>query len=124
MRQLPPAERLVAAMKCPFLLEGACSIYEVRPARCRSFHATDVQGCQQSFEQPRNLNILNSFVPDIFSTGEAHHDACSTAMRTLGLDASVYELNTALDECLTDSRPLQRFERGRPAFIRSVPGDV
>ena len=124
MRQLPPAERLLAALKCPFLLDGACSIYEVRPARCRSFHAIDVRGCQESFEQPRNLNILTSFVPEVYATGEAHHDACSTAMRTLGLDASVYELNTALDECLTDTRPLRRFERGKPAFIRSVPGDV
>jgi Fe-S-cluster containining protein len=124
MRQLPAAERLVAALKCPFLLDGQCSIYEVRPARCRSFHAIDVKGCQESFEQPSNLNILTSFVPEVFAIGEAHHDACSTAMRTLGLDAAVYEMNTALDECLTDTRPLRRFERGKPAFTRSVPGDV
>ena len=124
MRQLPAPERLMAALKCPFLRDGGCSIYEVRPARCRSFHAVDVSGCQQSYEQPRNLDILNSFVPEIFTAGEAHRDAYNTAVRTLGLDAAVYEMNTALEECLTDPRPLRRYEKGRPAFSRSVPGDA
>lgn len=123
MRRATPAEQLVASLKCPFLADGACSIYEVRPARCRSFHAVNLKGCQESFEQPQNLNILSSFVPEIYTAGEAHLDACNTAMRENGLDATVYEMNTALAECLTDSAPIRRFENGKPAFIRGMPGD-
>jgi len=124
MRHSTPAEQLVATLKCAFLVDGACSIYEVRPARCRTFHAVNVKGCQESFEQPLNLNILNSFIPELFAAGEAHRDAYNTAVREQGLDTTVYEMNTALDECLTDSHPIRRFEKGKPAFSRAVPGDT
>ncbi|MGB8692887.1 MAG: YkgJ family cysteine cluster protein [Steroidobacteraceae bacterium] len=116
MRQATPTEQLAANLKCPFLAGGTCSIYEVRPARCRSFHAVDVQGCQETFEQPQNLNIVNSFVPEIFKAGEAYLDAYQTAMRKNGLDTTIYEMNTALADCLTDSGPIRRFEKGKPAF--------
>ena len=123
MRRSTAAEQLAATLKCPFLVDGACSIYEVRPARCRTYHAVNVKGCQDTFEQPSNMNILNSFVPEIFTAGEAHREAYGAAIRESGLDTTVYELTTALDECLTDSRPIRRFEKGKPAFARSVPGD-
>lgn len=123
MRRSTDAEQLAATLKCPFLVDGACSIYEVRPARCRTYHAVNVKGCQDTFEQPLNMDILTSFVPEIFTAGEAHREAYGAAIRESGLDTTVYELNTALDECLTDSRPTRRFEKGKPAFARSVPGD-
>jgi Fe-S-cluster containining protein len=113
---------VTANLQCPFLAEGACSIYELRPARCRSFHATDVKGCQASFEQPQNLDILNSFVPEMYTAGEAHLGAYSTAMRENDLDSTVYEMNTALADCLTDSGPVRRFEKGKPAFSRGRTG--
>ena len=45
-------ERMRRNVKCPFLQEGRCSIYSVRPQTCRNYHATDAAGCQQSYEEP------------------------------------------------------------------------
>ena len=46
-------ERMRRNVKCPFLAEGRCSIYEARPQTCRNYHATDVTGCRASYEQDR-----------------------------------------------------------------------
>jgi len=124
MRRATPADQLTARLKCAFLIDGACSIYEVRPARCRTHHAVEVERCQVLFEQPGNLNILTSYVPRIFTAGEAHRGGYDAAARDSGFDTTIYEMSTALDECLTDSRPLRRFESGRRAFSRAVPGDT
>jgi len=122
MRQASRADQLTATLKCAFLLDGACSIYAARPARCRSYHAVNLRGCQDSYAQPDNLDILTSFVPAMFTAAEAQREGYDAALRTAGFDGAVYEMNTALDECLTDPRPLQRFERGKAAFSRAVPG--
>ena len=116
MRRATPAEQLEANLKCPFLAEGVCSIYEVRPARCRTFHATDVEICRESYEQPHNLAIHNTLIADVSAAGEAHIEAISTALRESGYDRTLYEFNTALDACLTDTGPARRYERGKPAF--------
>lgn len=123
MRQASRADQLTATLKCAFLRDGACSIYEVRPARCRAFHAVDLRGCQESYEHPQDDSVLTSFVPAMFTASEAQRAGYDAALRTGGFDGTTYEMNTALDECLTDPRPLQRFERGKPAFARAVPGD-
>lgn len=124
MRQASRADQLTATLKCAFLRDGACSIYEVRPARCRAFHAVNVRGCQDSYEHPDDLSILTSFVPAMFTASEAQRAGFDAALRDGGFDSATYEMNTALDECLTDTRPLQRFERRKPAFARAVPGDT
>jgi Fe-S-cluster containining protein len=123
MRQASRADQLTATLKCAFLRDGACSIYEVRPARCRAFHAVNLRGCQDSYERPHDDSILTSFVPAMFTAAEAQREGYDAALRGGGFDSAIYEMNTALDECLTDPRPLQRFERGKPAFSRAVPGD-
>ncbi|MCK9532174.1 MAG: YkgJ family cysteine cluster protein [Gammaproteobacteria bacterium] len=59
-KNLSHVEHLATNQRCPFLVEGGCSIYPVRPAKCRNFHASDVDGCKASYDEPTNLNIPNS----------------------------------------------------------------
>ena len=60
IRSITPEQHLRTNIKCPFLKENSCSIYPVRPFKCRNFHATELSGCEQSFNDPSNLNILVS----------------------------------------------------------------
>ena len=53
--RLGEGERITRNLKCPFLNEGRCSIYGARPQSCRNYHATNVAGCQQSYDEPYNL---------------------------------------------------------------------
>ncbi|MDO8909756.1 MAG: YkgJ family cysteine cluster protein [Pseudohongiella sp.] len=117
LRSLSPEQQLSANLKCPFLDDGKCSIYDVRPARCKTFHATDVDGCKQAYENPTNLNIPGSLVPELFYAGEAHLKGFRQALDDSGYDVSVYELNSALEMALADATPKRRFEKRKRAFV-------
>ena len=124
LQNLDEDERMRRNVKCPFLLEGRCSIYAARPQSCRNYHATNVAGCQQSFEEPDNMDIDPDFAPWVYQAGTAHVDAFSTAMRDAGHDVSVYELNSALDAALSEPGARQRFESKLPPFTTLSGDDV
>lgn len=115
-------ERMKRNVKCPFLREGRCSIYSVRPQTCRNYHATSAVGCQQSYEDPENLDIDPEFAPLVYQAGGAHVDAVTAAMREAGYDTNVYEMNTAIDVALSEPGARERFEAKLPPFMR-VSGD-
>jgi Fe-S-cluster containining protein len=117
LRTLSKEEQLTANLKCAFLDKGQCSVYEVRPARCKTFHARDVEGCRKSYEDPGNLDIPSSFIPELFYAGEAHLKGFRQALADSGYDDSVYELNSALEMALADSTPKRRFEKRKRAFV-------
>ncbi|MDP1931424.1 MAG: YkgJ family cysteine cluster protein [Gammaproteobacteria bacterium] len=89
-------QQLTANLKCPLLEDGKCSVYAVRPARCRTLHATDVAGCRKAWEEPTNLNIPHTLAPALLYTGEAHLKGARRAFTDAGHDGRVYELNAAL----------------------------
>ena len=110
LRNLGEGERVTRNVKCPFLNEGRCTVYAARPQSCRNYHATDVAGCRQSFEEPENLDIDPDFAPGVYQAGGAHAEAVSTAMREAGYDADAYEFNCALDAALSEPGARARFE--------------
>ncbi len=100
LRGLTREEQLTANRKCAFLDDGKCSIYAVRPARCRTFHAKDVSGCKQAWDEPKNLEIPSTLVPELLYTGEAHLKGYRQAFTDDGYDNGVYEMNAALERAL------------------------
>lgn len=103
-------ERVTRNLKCPFLNEGRCTIYAARPQSCRNYHATNVTGCQKSYEEPDNLDIDPDFAPVVYQAGAAHVEAVSVAMDEAGYDVNAYELNCAIDAALSDAAARGRFE--------------
>lgn len=122
LKNLDEFERMRRNVKCPFLSEGRCSIYAVRPQTCRNYHATNVAGCQQSYEDPGNLDIDPEFAPLVYQAGGAHVDAFTTALQEVGYDTNVYEMNCALDAALSAPDARKRFESKLPPFTR-LSGD-
>ncbi|HYM33802.1 MAG TPA: YkgJ family cysteine cluster protein, partial [Steroidobacteraceae bacterium] len=61
LKNLSELERARRNIKCPFLANGRCTIYPVRPQTCRNYHATDAAGCKKSFDEPDNLDIDPEF---------------------------------------------------------------
>ena len=117
LRKLREGERVTRNLKCPFLSEGRCTIYAARPQSCRNYHATNVAGCQQSYEEPGNLDIDPDFAPGVYQSGGAHVEAFNTGMSDAGYDVNAYELNCALDAALSESGARQRFESRLKPFI-------
>jgi Fe-S-cluster containining protein len=116
LRKLGEGERVTRNLKCPFLNEGRCTVYETRPQSCRNYHATNVAGCRQSYEEPENLDIDPDFAPGVYQAGGAHVEAVSTAMRNAGYDVNAYELNCAFDAALAEPGARERFESGLTPF--------
>lgn len=116
LRKLGEGERVTRNLKCPFLDQGQCGIYAARPQSCRNYHATDVAGCRQSYEEPENLDIDPEFAPGVYQAGGAHVEAFSAAMSEAGYDVDAYELNGALDAALSQHDARERFESGLKPF--------
>jgi len=116
LRKLGEGERVTRNLKCPFLNEGRCTVYEARPQSCRNYHATNVAGCRQSYEEPENLDIDPDFASGVYQAGGAHVEAVSAAMRDASYDVNAYELNCALDAALSEPGARERFETGLKPF--------
>ena len=114
---LDEAQRVTQNIRCPFLDDGRCSIYPVRPQSCRNYHATDVTGCEQSYDDPGNLDIDPEFAPGVYQAGEAHVEAVSGALADAGYDVDAYELSGALAAALDDPGARARYEAGLRPFI-------
>ena len=117
LRNLGEDERVTRNVKCPLLNEGRCTAYAARPQSCRNYHATNVAGCRQSYEEPENLDIDPDFAPGVYQAGGAHVEAVSAAMRKAGYDVNAYELNCALDAALSDPGARERFESRLKPFV-------
>lgn len=106
-------------VECCFLIGGSCSIYPVRPIACRSFHATDVDNCRLSYEQPENLGIPNSFVREVREVTEAHKHGRNAALAGSGMDHHMYEFQSAVHEVLSSDGAAKRFRKGKRSLIRA-----
>jgi Fe-S-cluster containining protein len=117
LRSTSDLQRAQLNVKCPFLHAGRCTIYAARPQTCRNYHATEVAGCQRSYEQPDNADIDPDFAPLVYQIGGSHVDAFSTAMAQAGYDVAAYELSSALLAAMSDPHARARFESRGKAFI-------
>lgn len=114
---LSHSEHLTTNQQCPFLVDAHCSVYPVRPAKCRTFHATDVERCRLSYERPTDLSIPNSYVSEVFIATEGGTQGFNVAMQSVGYDPRVYDLNSALIEALENSKCAKRFRNKKKAFL-------
>ena len=124
LKNLDEMERMRRNVKCSFLHEGRCTIYAARPQTCRNYHATDAAGCQQSYEDPDNLDIDPEFAPLVYQAGGAHVDGFTAAMREAGYDTNVYELNSALIAAMSEPGARERFDSKSSPFTTLSGEDV
>ena len=124
LRDLSETQRMRRNVKCPFLSQGRCTIYEARPQTCRNYHATDVTGCRASYEHPENVEIDPDFAPLVYQTGGAHVDAFCSTLQQSGYDTKAYELSTALAAALVDPQSRARFEAKQTPFATLTGSEV
>lgn len=94
---------------CPFLEDGWCAIYRVRPNGCRKAHSLEVAKCRDNApEIPQDLGVAIGIEALLRGTAEAY--------RNLGLEVSGHELVRALLAALSDPSAESRWARGEPVF--------
>jgi hypothetical protein len=98
-------ERLVAKVACPFLdpLQG-CTIYELRPNRCRSVHSRDGDYCKRRYEGVENEPVAaDKPIPvEPVAAGDAALAGLGTALNGRGIVADAVEFVHALMLLLDD----------------------
>jgi len=117
---LTPKEHLSTNIKCPFLIENKCSVYEVRPFRCRSFHSLQVDTCEASHANPNDFSIATELIEDVSHFSDALSQGFEAAVMDAGLDHRTYDLNTALLEVYVDASIEKRYKRGKKAFKTAI----
>ena len=123
IRAMTPAEHLRTNMACCFLVDGGCAVYAARPMACRNYHATDVAGCITLFEEPGNLDVPDSFIPDLHARSAGHREGRQSAVLHAGLDVRAYDLTTAFLEAIENSGAAKRLRQGKRALIAAVVVD-
>jgi hypothetical protein len=100
---------------CPFLISDLCSIYDVRPSRCRKAHSLDVNQCRANAPAiPQDLGTVLG--------AEAMIKGTSDAYRRLGFNESGHELGGAVLLALSDPSSESRWYSGEAVFGPDVGG--
>jgi Fe-S-cluster containining protein len=120
IRTLTPEQHLTTNLKCALLQDNQCSIYPVRPFRCRNFHSTDASACEQSHGDPSNMAIATGMIEDVAMFADAHTQGFEAAAEQTGRDARVYDFTTALLEVFSDPNTLKRYQRGKKVFQQAI----
>ncbi|MBT3026929.1 MAG: YkgJ family cysteine cluster protein [Candidatus Thiodiazotropha sp. (ex Ctena orbiculata)] len=117
-------EHLETNQKCPLLVNDCCTVYPVRPLNCRNYHATNVELCRQSYNEPNNTKIQESFIDELHVRTNGATHGFKTEVETAGYDSAVYDLNSALHEAFNNKSLIRRYNKHKKAFIKTKIIDV
>lgn len=115
-RNLSHEEHATINQKCPLLINNACVVYPVRSVKCRNFHAIDASGCRASYDNPKDLTILNDNIPEVYIAATGSGDGFMAALHNYGYDDRRYDHNAAFIEALENPGCRRLYDAGKRAF--------
>jgi Fe-S-cluster containining protein len=96
-------ERWRAKIPCALLgRDGRCTIYEVRPLRCRAFHSWSVDACREAYSGIEEPDLVTSPVLD--RVCDAAEEGFDRALEQRGISAAPILLEGGLLEVLLTKR--------------------
>ena len=113
--------RVAARQRCPFIAQGVCVVYQVRPLACRGLASHDRRACARA--AAGQIDHLPYSEPHM-RVRSLVQNAMQSALRDAGLPWLVYELNQALLLALDDADAGPRWLRGEDVFAAAQVQDV
>ena len=95
INQLTFQEHVATNIPCPFLEDGGCSVYAVRPAKCRAYHSREMDVCEKAHFDT-TINTPHPYDPDLVLATQTLDQVTTTAFRMAGFKMPHYEMNGAL----------------------------
>lgn len=115
--------RKKARHPCPFLVDGSCAVYEVRPNRCRAIHSRDLGFCKARYELGRSPpGVPEKPIPlEPVLMGDQVLKGMGQALAQAGLDVAPVELTHAIAALRRDPNLAADYAKGRglPASARA-----
>jgi len=112
-------DQVKSNIQCPLLVDGKCSVYEMRPLSCRGFHSSNVDDCKASHDDPTDANKHIAQDIGLSRLWSMMGNGCAPVLSRLGYDITSYELGTALREVMQDRSSLKRWKKKKKAFIEA-----
>jgi len=109
-------EHIKTNVACALLSDaGRCLAYPIRPSACHRHHSLNAKACEVTFNDPLSSmqNILSAqhqAIADGFFAAAAIETAHMSA------DFARYEMNSALNEALTNPACFKRWKAGKASF--------
>jgi Fe-S-cluster containining protein len=124
-RKLSIDDRHAQQIPCVFLDQetNVCTIYHIRPMRCRGHCSYDANACEQACtDTDPSLTVPVSFVRQslagAFTTGQ------NLGIRDANCDANGYELTNAVHVAISEPNAGERWARGETLFEAArIPSD-
>ena len=115
LRELTAEERLHIRQACPLLVNGQCSVYQIRPLNCRGWNSDDAAKCETFYDDPHSEVKVTVYGPQqavasMIGTGS------QSGLRSHGLEARVVELVAAMEIVMDDPTAGLRWLAGEPVF--------
>lgn len=95
------AQREATSVACPYLENGRCSIYPVRPLACRGFNSTSVSACQKAYDEPDKGHAVPSFVP-LVASAQGLKEGLAFGLEEAGLAHPLVDLVRASQKLLNN----------------------
>lgn len=102
---------------CPFLRDGSCSVYSVRPFSCRRFHSVRVSDCERAATDPNYDE--RRYSPDYEQVWNDIRDLVTATLDTLGMDTKQQELGCASRLALLNQKCGKRWRQGKAPMIHN-----
>jgi Fe-S-cluster containining protein len=113
--------RVEVRQRCPFIAQGVCVIYQVRPLACRGLASYDRKACAQAASG--KIDEIPYSVPHM-QVRSLVQNAMQSAMRDAALPWASYELNQSLTMALNDSTLEARWLAGEDVFAAAQVSEV
>jgi Fe-S-cluster containining protein len=85
------------SVPCPLLVEGRCSVYEVRPLVCRGYNSTSVDACRKAHRDASELVPMFAMLKDVTDGATI---GAAQRLHAEGLPDSMVDLGSALNIAL------------------------
>jgi Fe-S-cluster containining protein len=119
-RELGDEGRKRSNIACALLGDdGACTVYEARPAQCRRFHSMRLEVCKASYANPADDSVKSPAHPAVTHNADVIITQAQHAVRDAGLDATPTDMNFALLEALDNPKAWRRWRDGKKPFVNA-----
>lgn len=110
----------VARITCPFLKEGSCSIYAVRPSTCRRYHSVELDPCLRRAAMPETRAFGAVTIRGLNLGVTALMRSFFQALKKQRLDNNPYELSSAIADALDNPDAYMQWRQGKKIFGEPV----
>jgi Fe-S-cluster containining protein len=102
-------------LPCIFLKDGMCSVYDVRPAVCRTCSSTDAEHCRMIFESKDPLARLSCY-PHMRQIFQAVHTGLLTRCHEMRCQSEPLQIAEAIRDYFNHPSPIEAWIKGEMIF--------